>query len=162
MLWLSTRIGASVRKRHRNLEAGEREDFGVVMAASLTLLGLITGFSSSLAISRCDQRENLEEAEANAIGTEFVRADFLPPADAAIVRTLLKNYVDQRILFFETRDDDQLRQINADTARLQANLWTVVLAAAAAKPTPVTAVENYSVSRSAAYCVHLVLSHSGH
>src|SRR5882724_6343568 len=119
MLWLSTRIGASVRKRRRNLEAGEREDFGVVMAASLTLLGLIIGFSFSLAISRYDQRKNLEAAEANAIGTEFVRADFLPPADAASVRALRKNYVDQRILFFETRDDGQLRQINAHTARLR-------------------------------------------
>jgi hypothetical protein len=139
-LWLSTRIGASFRKRRRNLEADEREDFGVVMAATLTLLSLIIGFSFSLATSRYDQRKNLEEAEANAIGTEYVRADFLPPADAASVRALLRNYMDQRVLFYETRDDRQLRQINADTARLQADLWSAVQAAAEAKPTPVVAL----------------------
>ena len=33
------------------------------------LLGLIIGFSFSMAISRVDQRKNYEEAEANAIGT---------------------------------------------------------------------------------------------
>ena len=55
-----------------------------VLAATLTLLGLIIGFSFSMAISRYDQRKNYEEAEANAIGTEYVRADLLPAADAAI------------------------------------------------------------------------------
>ena len=39
-----------------------------------------------------------EEEEANAIGTEYVRADLLPAADAARVRALLRNYLDQRVL----------------------------------------------------------------
>ena len=53
-----------------------------------------------MAISRYEQRKNYEEAEANAIGTEYVRADLLPAADAQRVRTLLANYTDQRILFY--------------------------------------------------------------
>ena len=36
-----------------------------------------------MAISCYQQRKNYEEAEANAIGTEYVRADLLPTADAA-------------------------------------------------------------------------------
>ena len=140
VLWLSTRIGASLHKKRRVLEADEREDLNVVMSAALTLLGLIIGFSFSLAISRYDQRKNLEEAEANAIGTEYIRADFLSPAEAANVRVLLKNYLDQRVLFYGTRDDRHLRQINADTARLQADLWTAVRPATEAKPTPVAAL----------------------
>jgi hypothetical protein len=43
----------------------------VVPAATLTLLGLIIGFSFSMAINRYDQRKNYEEAEVNAIGTEY-------------------------------------------------------------------------------------------
>ena len=35
-----------------------------------------------MATTRYDQRKNLEEEEANAIGTEYVRVDLLP-ADAA-------------------------------------------------------------------------------
>jgi hypothetical protein len=79
------------RKRRRSLEENEREDFGIIMAAILTLLGLIIGFSFSLAVSRYDQRKNLEESEGNAIGTEYVRTDLLPAADVARVRALLRN-----------------------------------------------------------------------
>jgi hypothetical protein len=48
----------------------------------LTLLALIIGFSFSMAVTRYDQRKNTEQ-EANAIGTEYVRADLLSPVDAA-------------------------------------------------------------------------------
>jgi hypothetical protein len=140
VLWLSAQFGAGVIKRWRKLEQDTREDFGVILAATLTLLGLIIGFSFSMATSRYDQRKNLEEAEANAIGTEHVRADLLPPADAEKVRALLRNYLDQRVLFYTTRDEQQLRQIDARTAQLQTELWSAVLAPAAAQPTPVVAL----------------------
>jgi hypothetical protein len=52
VLWLSARIGSSILRRQRKLEEGVREDFGVVLAATLTLLGHIIGFSFSMAISR--------------------------------------------------------------------------------------------------------------
>jgi hypothetical protein len=137
-LWLSTRIGVGVRRR--NLEQDVREDFGLILAATLTLLGLIIGFSFSMAISRYDQRKIYEEAEANAIGTEYVRAELLPAADAAKVRALIRNYVDQRILFYTTRDEQQLRQIDARTAHLQTELWSAVLPPAAAQPNQVVAL----------------------
>ena len=81
-------------------EKEEREDFGIVLSAALTLLTLILAFSFSMAITRYDQRKNYEEAEANAIGTEYVRADLLPPAEAVKVRELLRKYLDQRVLFY--------------------------------------------------------------
>jgi hypothetical protein len=140
VLWLSERIGAFFRKRRGKLEDGERADLGVVTAATLTLLGLIIGFSFSMAVSRYDQRKNDEEAEANAIGTEYLRADLLPAADAVKVRALLRSYLDQRILFYETRDAHQLRQIDAATAQLETDLWSAVQAPATARPTPVIAL----------------------
>jgi len=135
VLWLSVWIGVSIRKRRRSLEENEREDFGTIMSAILTLLGLIIGFSFSMAISRYDQRKNLEEAEANAIGTEYLRADFLPASDAAKIRSLLRNYIDQRIAFYATRDDRQLGQIDVVTARLETDLWSAVQVPAAAQNT---------------------------
>jgi len=103
-------------------------DLDVLVAATLTLLGLIIGFSFSMATNRYDQRKNCEEAEANAIGTEYVRADLLPTAEAARVRALLVNYLDLRVLFYKTPDGDQLRQINNATGQLETNLWSAVLA----------------------------------
>jgi hypothetical protein len=140
VLWLSLRVGVSIRKRRRSPEENEREDFGTVMAAILTLLSLIIGFSFSMAIFRYDQRKNLEAAEADAIGTEFVRADFLPAADAARVRSLLRHYLDQRVLFYKTRDDRQLQEIDAATRQLETDLWSAVQVPAAAQPTPLVTI----------------------
>jgi hypothetical protein len=139
-LWLSAKIGAFFRRRRQKSEETEREDFGVVVAGTMTLLALIIGFSFSMASSRYDQRKNLEESEANAIGTEYVRADFLPAADATRVRTLLKSYLDQRVLFYETRNDRKLRQIDATTAQLETDLWSAVRVPAEAQPTPVVTI----------------------
>jgi len=134
------KIGMLLRKRHRLTESEALESFDVVRNASLTLLALIIGFTFSMAVSRYDQRKNFEEAEANAIGTEFVRADLLPDADKAKVRTLLQSYLGQRILSYTIRNKQQLRQIDADTVKLQAALWSAVHDSALAKPTPVSAL----------------------
>jgi hypothetical protein len=142
-LWFSVQLGTFFGQRVRALKKekeDERQDFGVVEAAVLTLLGLLIGFTFSMAMSRYDQRKNYEEAEANAIGTEYVRADLLPSADAERVRDLLRMYLDQRILFYATRDERRLEQINTSTAQLQAELWSTVQNRAAASPTPVVAL----------------------
>jgi hypothetical protein len=140
VLWLAARVGFSVLRRWRNLEAVAREDFGVILAATLTLLGLIIGFSFSMAVSRYDQRKNYEEAEANAIGTEIVRAGLLPPSDATKVRALLKRYLDQRVLFYTAQEELEIREINARTAQLQDELWSAVQTPAIAQPNPVVAL----------------------
>jgi hypothetical protein len=140
LLWLSARIGLFVRMGQLKEEKGVHQDLDIIVSATLTLLGLIIGFSFSMAISRYDQRKNYEEAEANAIGTEYLRADLLPSADRSNVRALLRNYLDQRILFYETRDDNALSQIDATTAQLQTELWSAVRTPAGAQPTPMLAL----------------------
>jgi hypothetical protein len=140
VLSLSVPIGANFLRKLRKWEESKREDFGIILGAALTLLALILGFSFSMAVSRYDQRKNYEEAEANAIGTEYVRAQLLPAAESAKVRTLLKNYLEQRVLFYTTRDGRQILQINGRTAQLQAELWSAVLGPAAAAPTPMVAL----------------------
>jgi hypothetical protein len=139
VMWLSVRSGAACHRRW-NLSEDRREDFRVIQGATLTLLGLIIGFTFSMALTRYDQRKNYEEAEANAIGTEYVRADLLSAAGADRVRVLLRNYLQQRILFYKSRDAHELQQINADTAKLQSGLWSAVQTSTAPQPTPLTAL----------------------
>jgi len=139
VLWLSAQIGAYFR-RMRPLKDDERDDFNIVEAATLTLLGLIIGFSFSMAISRYDLRKNYEEAEANAIGTEYVRTGLMPAGVAAQLRPQLTRYLELRILFYQTRNEHELRRINADTTQLQAEMWSAVQVPAMAQPTPVTAL----------------------
>src|SRR6201996_9457785 len=141
LLWLAAWVGAKLHKRWDE-QMGEdvRSDFGVVQAAPLPLLGLIIGFSFSMATARYDLRKTYEEAEANAIGTEYVRADLLPAAERAQVRSLLKQYTDLRIRFYRTREGDELQQINLETARMQNDLWAAASKPAAAQPSPVIAL----------------------
>jgi hypothetical protein len=138
-LWLSGRLGALLHARHQRIQVDDRAEFDLVLGATLTLLGLIIGFSFSMAVSRYDQRKNYEEAEANAIGTEYVRADLLPTT-AARVRNLLKRYAEQRVLFYETRDEHGLEQVDLQTAQLQNDLWSAVTSPALAEPNPVAAL----------------------
>jgi hypothetical protein len=140
VLWLSAFVGTFYGKRLGTLKEDEREDWNVVQAATLTLLGLLIGFTFSMAISRYELRKNYEVAEANAIGTVYIRTGLLPAADAATVRELLRNYLDQRVQFYTTRDAQQLQRIDTDTAQLQNELWSAIEVRALAEPTPLAAL----------------------
>jgi hypothetical protein len=140
VLAISARLGVLFSQRRRIPEGGVREDFGVIQAATLTLLGLIIGFTFSMALNRYDQRKNYEEEEANAIGTEFVRASLLPAEASVNVRALLVGYLDQRIHFYQTQNSEELANINAQTAKLQSDLWTAVQKPAVAQPSPLIAL----------------------
>ena len=89
--------------------------------------------------NRYDQRKNYEEAEANAIGTEYARADLLPADDGMKVRELLQRYVNQRILFYRG-DEFQINGAGNNLQKLQAELWSRVVHVATAQPTPVVAL----------------------
>jgi hypothetical protein len=138
--WLAGWVGVYLHTRQLHVDGNIFEDFKLVLGATLTLLGLIIGFTFSMAVSRYDQRKNLEEEEANAIGTEYARVEFFPPADAAKVKELLRRYLEQRMLFYTTSEQDNLRRIKDNTARLQAEMWIAVIGPASRNPTPVAAV----------------------
>lgn len=140
VLALSGALGLFIYKKGAPAEDAVYEDFGAILAAALTLLGLIIGFTFSMAVSRYDQRKNLEEEEANAIGTEYVRAQLLRPSDAAHIGDLLKAYLHQRILYYQTRSSSGLVQINGVTSTLRTEMWTAVQPIALAQPTPITAL----------------------
>jgi len=117
-----------------------RLEFDFVLGGVLTLLALIIGFTFAMAVSRYDERKNYEEQEANAIGTEYLRVNLLPPDDVDHVHALLRSYIEQRILNYTTRNEQQLQQINMKAARLQTEMWTAVQANAEAQPTPVASL----------------------
>lgn len=139
LMSLGAWAGVALRRR-RPLDAEAREDFGIIQGASLTLLALMIGFTLSMSVGRYDQRKAYEEEEANAIGTEFLRAELLPGPQAALTRALLVKYLDQRVLYYQTHDEAQLSPINKATEQLEADLWAAVKAAAIVQPTPVTAL----------------------
>ena len=93
-----------------------------------------------MAIDRHDQRVVLEEAEANAIGTEYLRADLLPPKSTAALKMLLNRYLDQRILFYSKQDRESAQEINRITGEIQNALWAEILPVAHSQPSPTVAL----------------------
>lgn len=137
-LWGLAWLGVILTKRHPELSPSE--DLALILGASLTLLALIIGFSFSMATSRYDVRKTNEEAEANAIGTEYLRAELLPVATAADLQSLLRIYTGQRISYYESDGGPQLQTIDAQTSQVQTKLWSLVRRAALAKPTAESAL----------------------
>jgi hypothetical protein len=133
-------VGDFFRKRAHSFQQGQRHDFNTVQTATLTLLGLVIGFSFSMAITRYDQRKALEEAEANAIGTEYLRADLLSGDSGSRTRELLKKYIELRIAFYQESKSRLATNIGHQTADAQGELWSVVSLAGATHPTPMTAL----------------------
>lgn len=136
VLWVSTQLGVSLHKWWAWHEQGEGQDFYVVLTATLTLLGLIIGFSFSMAIGRYDQRKNYEAIEANQIGTEYDRAGMLEFEDAQRTQDLLKKYLAQRVLFYTAHNSGELAQVDRQTDQLHQQMWSVVRLAATKQPSP--------------------------
>lgn len=128
-------FGNAVLSKFRTKDTETSQDLGIIQTATLSLLALIIGFTFSMAIDRHDQRKVLEESEANAIGTEFLRADLLPANVSLKTKSLLLDYVDQRILFYSKQTPEMVHEIRQKTDQLQATLWNEILPSVRAQPT---------------------------
>jgi len=144
-LWFADWLGARLRVRRKSIGEEERPDFDVVLGAALTLLGLVIGFSFSMAINRFELRGDYEEAEANAIETAYLRAELVPQEDSARIRDLLRQYTDLRIQFY-VNGHRATERIAAETAQVQHGLWAAVSKPAQAQPTAVAALAVASVN----------------
>jgi hypothetical protein len=133
-------FGTYILRRLRPLPDESRDDFTVVQTATLTLFALLIGFTLSMAVNRYDQRKNLEEEEANAIGTEYLRADLLNEGRATEVKALLRDYVALRIGAYESRNMEMLARIETRTTDLENRMWKSVRDAARETPDPITAL----------------------
>ena len=140
LLIVSARGGVAARAHGHKLTSADGVEFDLVRNAMFTLLGLMVGFAISMAVSRYDLRKSCEEGEANAIGTEYLRLDLMPPEVSAAARATLRTYVDERIAFY--RDPDPSREHNKDVQTMETmnSLWAAVAPEAKTRQTPTNAL----------------------
>jgi hypothetical protein len=140
LMWLTAVLGVWLRRRFHSESADDKDSYGFVVTATLTLLGLIIGFTFSMAATRYDQRRLFEENEANAIGTEFVRLDLLPADVARMEKHLLRQYLDRRIDFYDLDYGAHFSAVEKSCAKLQNAMWQGLLAPVTGQPNAVTAL----------------------
>lgn len=133
-------LGVAAVRRAAPLSDEARDNYKIVQGATLTLLALLIGFSLSMAVTRYDQRKNYEEDEANAIGTEYVRADLLDAARSMRIKALLARYLQMRIKSYDSADARAIDMIEGKTADLQDQLWAAVREGAVKEPNAITAL----------------------
>ncbi len=135
-----TEIGYRIGlKLYAAKDEARRSQISGVQGAVLGLLGLLLGFTFSMALSRYETRRDLVLKEANAIGTTWLRAGLLPDAQRAPVKELLRRFVDVRVNTQALSEDSvQLAEGLRQSAEIEKELWQHTEAAAREAPTPIT------------------------
>jgi hypothetical protein len=137
LLIVATQLGGLLRAR-RAQASGEDETY--VLSAAVGLLGLLIGFTFSLALSRYEQRRELVLQEANAIGTLYLRADLTPQPFRGQLQALERSYVDARLALARAGEDPAaITRAERDAETLQGRLWRTAMAAVPQITPPITA-----------------------
>lgn len=135
-------IGQRLAKRSLAKEADvARSRLTGVETAIFGLMSLMIAFSFSSAAARYEMRWELVVAEANAVGTAYLRLDLLPEASQPVLREKFRRYVEARIAHFHRLPDAKESDAQAAVATtLQSEIWTETLAVLKEAPSQVTVV----------------------
>jgi hypothetical protein len=115
-----------------------KSQVSAVEAGILGILGLLLGFTMSMAVTRFEARKQLVLDEANAIGTSCLRAELLPPPESPEIASLLRQYINVRVQYGTTGNDlTRLDSLRTQAARLQNEFWTQAVAYGQKDPNPV-------------------------
>ena len=132
--WIGHRLGTRFRAQAGELET---KDLGATLGGLLGLLGLLLAFTFGMAGDRFDRRKTLVLEEANAIGTAWLRTDFLPEPQRTQARAVFRAYAQARV---DAVDPARRDAAIARSEKLQVELWGITAAGALASPTPPTAL----------------------
>jgi len=131
----ATAAGYATGHYLREHEAKWREPFGVLQGALLGVVALILAFGLTLAVGRYEDRRAVSVAEANAIGTTYLRAQLL--AEPARTRSLelLRRYTDLALrISEEVPGSSGMRRTTAAEDAIQRRLWALAGQAIGAAP----------------------------
>jgi hypothetical protein len=103
-----------------------------MVGATLGLLAFLLAFVMSMASERYDNRRQLVVEEAQAIRSAYLQAGYLTEPYPEQIRSLLRDYVDIRIVTPETQN--VLGAVIAQSEEIQSKLWG--LTEAVVKETP--------------------------
>jgi hypothetical protein len=102
---------------------GEQEGpTGMLVGSILALLAFLLAVTMGMASDRFDTRRAIVLNEANAIGTTYLRAGYLPEPASSEIRELLREYVPLRIVL---TDSDDVEADVAHSVAIQAQIWAI-------------------------------------
>lgn len=135
MLFFAFAGGVFLGKKHQLVgNQDDRAPVGSIVAATLGLLAFLLAFTFGIAATKFEERRILVIDEANAIGTTYLRAEYLPETYQTEIEKLLKEYVFIRL---EALKPGKLAQGIKRSEELQEKLWAQAVAVAKQNPNSV-------------------------
>jgi FAD/FMN-containing dehydrogenase len=135
VLAIVTAAGVALGRHLRQHSTALREPFGALQSALLGVVGLILAFGLTLAVGRYEDRRAAVVAEANAIGTTYLRAQLLaePVRDRSML--LLRDYTGLALrVSNELPGSPAMQRTVAAERAIQRQLWALAGQAMAAAP----------------------------
>lgn len=114
--------GLRLGKRARP-SSSQGEEPGYLVPSALALLGLLMAFTFSASQERWRLRQDLAVAEANAIGTTFLRYQILDQPWRGDLTRLMRQYVQVRVRFDDAHAPADIEANAGQAAALQARIW---------------------------------------
>ncbi len=137
-LEIGVQLGKFFGRRHPPTD-GEKSSVNFATAGMMGLLAFLLGVSLSMASDRYQQRRDSVLAEANAIGTVWLRATVATGAEGEVLQRLLRDYTETRIaVVIGSTDPAQVDRLNQKTNTLQTEIWRIARTVAERSPTPIS------------------------
>jgi hypothetical protein len=136
LMLASTEIGFRLGYRSEpSVPDRTKSQVSAVEAAMLAILGLLLGFTMSMAVSRFELRKQNVLDEANAIGTACLRTQLLPDVPGKSILARLHDYTNVRIEFgMAGSDQKRIDALRKQGALLQKQFWGEAAAFAQKEP----------------------------
>ena len=100
-----------------------RGQFDVIRTATFALVGFLIAFSFSGAATRFIDRVDIIVAEANALGTAWLRADLVPDPARGALKAALREYTADSVTLLSSNDDAEIARLLAKVNSLHAVMW---------------------------------------
>jgi hypothetical protein len=121
--------------RHSRADEKTKALVPTVAASIIAVVGLLLGFTMTMAVSRYDTRRRLVLEEANAIDSAYWRAQALPAPESGELKDLLRRYVDVRLyVSLSALNPQKLQQGREEAEQLQNQLFSRAAAVAQKDP----------------------------
>jgi hypothetical protein len=137
-LEIGVQLGKFLARRHPPTD-GQKSSVNFATAGMMGLLAFLLGVSLSMASDRYQQRRDSVLAEANAIGTAWLRATVGTGAEGEAMQRLLRDYTETRIAVVRgSSDQAEVDRLNQRTNSIQNELWQQARTVAERSPTPIS------------------------
>ena len=133
-------VGSWIGRRRMARGAAPVEGIGVLVGGLLGLLAFVLALTLSFASERFNERRAGTLAEANAIGTAWLRATAIGQPRGDEIAKRLEEYINLRKAFVQAPYDPAvLEDIRTRTDALQSAIWEQLSAIVREQPNPISA-----------------------